>query len=176
MPAAAASEHAAPPRPSGVVARAMRTGRMRIGIGLTGLVLLVALAGPLVSPHSPVAFVDMAYASPSAVAWLGTDYVGRDVLSRVLHGGLSILTMTTLGVLLAMGGGVTVGLVAAYSGPRLDALLMRIMDVIFAIPNIVLILLSSRCSDRACRCWSCSWGWSGYHRSRASPAAVRCRW
>jgi len=128
-------------RSTGVLRRALRTRRMKIGLALTGIVLFIALAGPFLAPHAPVAFVDMAYAPPSDIAWLGTDYVGRDVLSRVLNGGRGILVMSVLGVSLAMLLGATVGMVAAYSKPWVDSLLMRAMDVIFSIPNTVLILL-----------------------------------
>src|SRR5690348_4255463 len=77
----------------GVLADSWRYGRTKVGAFLTLLILLLALIGPLVAPHSPTAFVGVPYSKPSAAAPLGTDYLGHDVVSRVLWGGRSVLWM-----------------------------------------------------------------------------------
>lgn len=115
--------------------------RTRVGLGIVVVMVLVALLGPLFAPHSPTEFVAAPNAGPSAHAAFGTDALGRDVLSRFLYGGRSVLGLaaaaTAFGVIL----GVIVGLAAAYAGGILDEVLMRIADVFLAFPQIVLTLL-----------------------------------
>jgi peptide/nickel transport system permease protein len=122
--------------------RAWRQGRTKIGVALVLLLVGVALIGPLFAPHSPSEFAGAPFSSPSAAAKLGTDNLGRDVLSRFLWGGRSILGLslaaTAIGLLL----GVAIGLVAAYARSILDDVLMRGMDVILAFPSIVLALVA----------------------------------
>lgn len=120
---------------------ALRYGRTRVGVALVGLVVLVALVGPLAAPHSPAAFVGPPAQSPSGEFLLGTDYLGHDVLSRVLWGGRSVVWMAFAAASLGVTLGAAIGLLAAYSRPLLDETLMRSMDVILAFPQIVFVLL-----------------------------------
>jgi peptide/nickel transport system permease protein len=124
-----------------VVVRALRQARTRTGLGITGFVLALALIGPAFSPYDPGESVGIPQSNPSGDFLLGTDYLGHDVLSRVLHGGHTVVWMAfasaTLGVLL----GAAVGLLAGTSRPWLDALLMRVMDLLLAFPQVVLVLL-----------------------------------
>lgn len=124
-----------------VAARALRQARTRVGLGITGFVLALALIGPAFTPHDPGESVGIPQSKPSGDFLLGTDYLGHDVLSRVLHGGHTVVWMAfasaTLGVLL----GAAVGLLAGTSRPWLDALLMRVMDLLLAFPQVVLVLL-----------------------------------
>ena len=80
--------------------------RTRLGLAIAGLVVAIALLGPLLAPHSPTQFVAPPYDPPSAKAWFGTDYLGRDTLSRFLWGGRSILGLsaaaTAIGLLLGV--------------------------------------------------------------------------
>lgn len=117
--------------------------RTKIGIGITLLLVGLAVFGRLVAPYSPDQGVEgqLPFAPPSSDAWLGTDNLGRDVLSRFLHGGLSVLLLSGLSTALGMGLGVTIGLVAAYSPGRLDDLFMRTMDVFLSLPQIVFALV-----------------------------------
>lgn len=82
-------------------------------------------------------------ATPSWTHWMGTDHVGRDLLSRLLHGGrISILVgLITTSVSLTIG--VTVGAVAGYAGGRLDAFLMRIVDILYSLPFLIIVILFS---------------------------------
>ena len=130
-------------RPLVVLARrAWRQWRTRIGVFLVLLLVGVALIGPLFAPHSPSEFVGAPNGGPSSAAALGTDNLGRDILTRFLWGGRSILGLslaaTAIGLLL----GVSIGLVAAYARSLLDDVLMRAMDVILAFPSIVLALVA----------------------------------
>ncbi|HWF50466.1 MAG TPA: ABC transporter permease [Solirubrobacteraceae bacterium] len=102
----------------------------------------LVLLGPLFAPHSPSAFVGLPFAPPSGHVLLGTDFLGRDVLSRVLWGGRSILELSLAAAGLGLALGTAIGLIAAYSQGLLDSLLMRGMDVILAFPAIVFALLA----------------------------------
>lgn len=119
----------------------LRSGRVRFGLVLVATVTVLALFGPFVAPHPQDDFVGTPFAGPSREALLGTDYLGQDVLSRVLYGGRSVLWMSFAATALAMVIGVTIGLVAAYSRSLLDDVLMRAMDIPFAFPQMVLVLL-----------------------------------
>lgn len=121
--------------------RAMRGRRMQIGVGVTSLVVALAVLGPFFSPYDPTALVGRPYQPPSSSALLGTDYIGRDVLSRVLWGGRSVLWMSGGATLICMVVGTMIGLIAAYSRNIVDDILMRIGDVLLGIPLIVFVLL-----------------------------------
>jgi peptide/nickel transport system permease protein len=121
--------------------RALGQARTKIGLLLVVLLVALALIGPFFAPHSPSEFAGVPYAHPSAAVPLGTDNLGRDVLSRFLWGGRSILGLSLLATVLGLALGVSIGLVAAYTRSILDDVLMRTMDVILAFPSIVLALV-----------------------------------
>jgi peptide/nickel transport system permease protein len=126
----------------GILRSALRLTRTRIGVGIVTLIVAIAVFGPLVAPHSPTEFVAPPNSGPSGTAVFGADALGRDVLSRSLHGGLTVLWVSAGATLLGIVVGVIVGLVAAYSRNWLDDVLMRGNDVILAFPQIVLVLLA----------------------------------
>ena len=109
--------------------RFARSGTGVVGATVLVFVLLVALFGPFVAPHPPGRPIGIPYEGPSAEALLGTDFLGRDVLSRVLWGGRSVIALAGLSVLIAYAGGLAVGLAAGYSRGLLDPILMRSADV-----------------------------------------------
>jgi peptide/nickel transport system permease protein len=121
---------------------ALRLWRTRVGVVIVALLVLVALAGPLVAPHSPTEFVGIPNSAPSGDAIFGTDALGRDVLSRFLYGGRTVLWLSAAATLLGMVVGVVVGLIAAYSRNWLDDMLMRANDVLLAFPQIIFVLLA----------------------------------
>jgi peptide/nickel transport system permease protein len=120
----------------------LRQWRARIGLAIFVIMVLIALLGPLIAPHNPDAFVS-APNSPAGQNGLlfGSDSLGRDVWSRFLHGGGSVLGMSVAATLIGVGLGLVVGLTAAYLGGVTDEVLMRISDVFMAFPQIVLALL-----------------------------------
>lgn len=118
-----------------------RTAAATAGAVLVGIVVVVALVGPLLAPHPPEGVVGGAGVPPNGDAWLGTDYLGRDVLSRVLWGGISVLILATVATALAFLIGGAVGIVAGYKRGFLDTVLMRSVDVLFAFPALLIILL-----------------------------------
>jgi peptide/nickel transport system permease protein len=95
-----------------------------------------------VAPHSPTEFVAAPNSAPSGEVMFGADALGRDVLSRFLHGGLTVLWMAAVATVLGVVIGVAVGLVAAYARNWLDDVLMRANDVVLAFPQIILALLA----------------------------------
>lgn len=113
----------------------------KVGLIILGLVLLVALLGPLVAPHDPNQPIGLPGETPRAGAPLGTDGLGRDVLSRVLHGGLTVIGLGLAAAALSYLGGITIGLTAGYSRRLLDAFLMRGMDVLLAFPPLLFALV-----------------------------------
>jgi peptide/nickel transport system permease protein len=124
-----------------VLARTCRSRRGKIGLALVVPVVLIALVGPYVAPKSPTAFVGLPYAGPSSDAWLGTDGIGRDVLSRVLWGGREILALAVLATAIGIVAGTALGTTAGYARGVADEAIMRTMDVALAFPQIILALL-----------------------------------
>ena len=110
--------------------------------GLGACLLTVAALGPFVSPYDPNAQNLMqTLQSPNKLHWLGTDHVGRDVLSRVLHGAPRSLGLATLCVVLATSLGISLGLLAAGGGRWVNVLIMRFADLMMAFPGLLLALL-----------------------------------
>ncbi len=129
-------------RGTSLLRRSLRLWRTRIGVALVGLLVLLAIIGPYVAPYGPSTPVGAPNSNPSGTAVLGTDYLGQDVLSRLLYGGRSILIMAVLATALGLVAGTAIGLLAAYSRNALDDVLMRGMDVILAFPQIMLGLVA----------------------------------
>lgn len=124
-----------------VLRRALRTGRARLGLALLAAVGLVVVLGPLVASRAPDAIVGPPLLGPGGEFPLGTDILGRDVLSRLLHGGVDLTWMAVLAAALGVVLGCAVGLTAAYRGGAADTVLMRAMDVLLSFPEIVFVLL-----------------------------------
>jgi peptide/nickel transport system permease protein len=121
--------------------RFLRTASGMIGVTIVLLVVLVALLGPYVAPHDPTAPIGADSVPPSSHATLGTDELGRDVLSRLLNGGRSVIGLALLATALAYLVGMTVGLVAGYSRSLADPVLMRTVDVMLAFPPLLFLLV-----------------------------------
>jgi peptide/nickel transport system permease protein len=122
--------------------RATRLPRTRVGLAIVGVLVAIALFGPMVAPHSPTEFIAAPNSGRSAEALFGADSLGRDVWSRFLNGGRNVLWLSAVATLVGIVLGVTLGLAAAYSRNWLDDVLMRANDVVLAFPQIVLVLLA----------------------------------
>jgi peptide/nickel transport system permease protein len=130
-------------RSTTLLARSLRLWRTRIGAVLTVVLVLVALLGPLLAPHASDEFIAKPFSSGGASGTVfGTDYLGYDVLSRFLYGGRGILVIAVVSTVIGVVVGVVIGLVAAYARNALDDVLMRLMDVIMAFPQIMLALVA----------------------------------
>jgi peptide/nickel transport system permease protein len=125
-----------------ILRRAASLTRTRIGLALVGLMVAIALLGPLVAPHTPTEFVAAPNSGPSADTLFGADALGRDVFSRWLHGGLTVLWLSSAATAVGIIVGTVIGLVAAYSRNWLDDVLMRGNDVLLSFPQIILVLLA----------------------------------
>lgn len=113
----------------------------RIGLALLAAVVLLAVLGPLVAPHDPGEPIGLPGELPRAGAPLGTDGLGRDVLSRVLHGGLTVLMLAVAAAVVSYSVGLLIGLAAGYSRNLLDGVLMRGVDVLLAFPPLLFVLV-----------------------------------
>jgi len=113
----------------------------RLGAAILTAALAMAVAAPAVAPYDPLKQnLGNALARPGAAHWLGTDNVGRDVLSRVVWGTRVSLVAGFVSVAIALVAGGLLGLVAGYCGGRIDGLLMRAMDAVLSFPPLVLAL------------------------------------
>jgi peptide/nickel transport system permease protein len=119
----------------------LRSARGVVGLAIVVVVVLVALVGPLVAPHAPTAIIGPPGTPPNGRYPLGLDYLGRDVLSRVLSGGLSVLWLSLAATSLSFLGGLGIGLTAGYAGGVTDAVLMRVIDVILCFPPLLFFLI-----------------------------------
>jgi peptide/nickel transport system permease protein len=119
----------------------VRTQRGAIGLGMAATVVLTAIIGPLTAPYASAAPLTLAFGKPSGQFLLGGDYLGRDVLSRVLDGGWVLLVMATCATALGIAGGALAGISAAYLRGVSDGLIMRAVDVILSFPQVVFALL-----------------------------------
>jgi oligopeptide transport system permease protein len=123
-----------------------RLGRDRAAVAAGWLLILVALAcfaAPWLPglPDPAVQDLRLGAAPPSWTHLLGTDELGRDVLSRLLHGGRLSLLVGLVGTLVSLVVGVAWGAVAGYAGGRTDEWMMRVVDVLYALPTIFLVIL-----------------------------------
>lgn len=115
----------------------------KIGLIITVIVVVLALCGPLLLPWATGNTATEFVAKPfSPYGLFGSDNLGRDVLSRFIAGGLTLIVYAVLATVLGMVVGALVGMLAAYIGGRFDAVIMRLNDVILAIPQLVFALLA----------------------------------
>jgi peptide/nickel transport system permease protein len=104
--------------------------------------VVVAIFAPLIAPHDPLAQNSKAInQGPSQVYLLGTDKLGRDVLSRLIYGARTILVLAPISVLVSVTVGTCLGLLGGYFGGLVDEIIMRILDAIMAFPTILLYLI-----------------------------------
>ena len=128
----------------------------KLGVVIVAFWAIIVVIGPYIAPYHEADFLDESlfvvpgsddmypdtdFQPPSKVAWLGTDYLGRDVLSRILFGARTTIGISLLACLLAYVVGVTLGIAAAVGTERFDMVLSRLNDAFMAIPHIMLALV-----------------------------------
>jgi peptide/nickel transport system permease protein len=137
------------PRPSRW--RQLRRHRAAVGsLAVFGVLAIACLAAPLIAPYEFDA-IDLTSVreAPSFAHWMGTDDLGRDLLTRVLYGGRVSILIGLLAAVLGTGLGALVGSVAGYYGGRLEGLLMRLTDVAYAIPTLPLLIVLASYTEAA---------------------------
>jgi peptide/nickel transport system permease protein len=112
-----------------------------VGFLMLAFVLLVAFFGRFVAPHDPTEPISFPGQPPSMELLLGSDYLGRDVLSRVLYGGTSVILIGLSATLLAYAVGIVLGMIAGYVEGWIGGLIMRAVDVSLAFPPLLVLLL-----------------------------------
>lgn len=125
---------------SDALRRLLRNRPALVGLMLVSLFLLVAVLAPLVAPYGPYERVGGRTEPPGPVHLFGTDLLGRDIFSRVLYGAQISLQVGVIAVLMALATGGLIGALAGGFGGRVDAVLMRMTDVLLAIPGILLAI------------------------------------
>jgi ABC-type dipeptide/oligopeptide/nickel transport system permease subunit len=133
----------APRRASLDLARRLLAVRLTpLALAILGLFILMAIFAPWIQRYDPIA--DQSYAEanqgPSAAHWFGTDYLGRDTWSRLVHGSRISLSVGLISVGVGLVLGVAVGVTAGYLGGKVDATLMRCTDAIWTFPALMLAL------------------------------------
>jgi peptide/nickel transport system permease protein len=121
--------------------RALSEPATLIGIILVVAHLLMALLAPVIAPYDTSALVGAPLQRPSWEFLMGTDQIGRDYFSRVVAGGRIALMVSFLGVAISLLVGTVLGVVAGYIGGRTDEIIMRIVDSMMSIPDLILIAI-----------------------------------
>jgi len=124
-----------------ILRRIWRNKMAVAGLGVIVLMIVVAIAAPLIAPYDPLAQNILEQTQPPSGAHLmGTDEFGRDVFSRIIYGTRPSLEVGFIAVGIATTAGLIIGVTAGYFGGWVDNLLMRVMDVLFAFPDVVLAI------------------------------------
>ena len=120
-------------------------------VGIVVFWVLMALFGPFIAPYHEAHFIeedaagnyfdDPSFMVPNSLSWFGTDYLGRDILSRIVWGARTTIGISFAATLLAYFVGITLGIAAAVAGKWVDAVMSRIVDAILSFPNIMLGLV-----------------------------------
>ncbi len=121
----------------------LKRNKLAVFGGITLIVLVVAcMVGPWFSPYGyEETSLDNAFAKPGLSHWMGTDQLGRDLFTRLLYGGRISITVGLVATFVALTIGVTYGAVAGFFGGKLDAFMMRVVDILYALPFTIFVIL-----------------------------------
>ena len=125
------------------------TGVGTIGLVIVSIVIILAIIGPYISPHDPIQhhlqarYKPLGYTDENGTFMLGTDQLGRDILSRIIAGCRVSVIVSIFAVVIAGSIGVSYGLIAGFVGGWVDQIMMRIADALLSIPFIVLVVAIS---------------------------------
>jgi peptide/nickel transport system permease protein len=113
-----------------------------LGAAIVLALFLMAIFAPWLSPYDPFTVdLDVMTQAPSAAHWLGTDQVGRDLLTRILYGTRISLMIGIIPTLVSMTIGTALGLIGGYYGGKVDMLIMRLCDIVLAFPSLILAMV-----------------------------------
>jgi len=113
----------------------------KIGLAIVIFFLAAVIVGPILSPYTEVEIVGGVWAPPSAANWLGTDYIGRDLLVRILTGGRMTVIVSLIATCGAFVIGCPLGIAAAVIGGWFDLIVTRAVDAVMAFPGLILALI-----------------------------------
>lgn len=150
----------------------------RVGLAIIAVLCFIAIFAPVLAPFDPYdQDLYRVLAPPSAVHWLGTDNLGRDLFSRILYGARVSLFVGIVSSLLSAGLGVVIGLFAGFKGGAVDAIIMRITDAFLCFPPLIFILAMSAALGPGLQNVMLSFaifGWTGFARiTRGQVLLVR---
>ncbi len=112
-----------------------------VGLFIIGFLILIALLAPLIMPYDPnQSDMTKSFIQPNAQHWFGTDQLGRDIFSRIISGARISLTVGLSAVAISLSIGVVLGSISGYFGGKSDIIIMRFMDMMLAIPSILLAI------------------------------------
>ena len=123
--------------------RRLRRNRLAVsGLAVLTLFITIAALTPWIAPYGYAQQnLELGAVPPSAAHWLGTDIFGRDLLTQIMYGGRISLAVGFIATAVALLIGVTWGAVAGYAGGRVDAVMMRLVDILYALPFMIFIVL-----------------------------------
>lgn len=143
----------------------LRLSRNRLAVAgavVTALLFVLCFVGPLFSQPYYEQHLGIGATPPSAAHWLGTDTLGRDLLSRILYGGRISLMVGFAASFVALTIGVSYGAVSGYCGGKVDSVMMRIVDILYALPFtifVILVMVFLKDPMRAFDAWLAKFSW-----------------
>jgi peptide/nickel transport system permease protein/oligopeptide transport system permease protein len=146
------SRHATPP-PPGTWARLRKNPVAVAAMAILAFIVFLALFGPLLFHTDPHTTSKDQFQPPSAAHFFGTDNNGRDSFARVLEGARISLLVGICGALISLGVGTTYGLISGYAGGRTDAVMMRLVEILYSIPRLILLILFTFIFDKHFKTW-----------------------
>ena len=123
------------------IANLLRSKSATIGVVIILFWIFIAIAAPIISPYSPTDIQGAKLESPSRERWLGTDNIGRDVLSRLFWGTRVVVLLAPASVLFGLMIGAPLGLISGYVGGAVDLLIMRVTDILMSFPTLLIYIL-----------------------------------
>ncbi|MDH4138214.1 MAG: ABC transporter permease [Anaerolineae bacterium] len=122
--------------------RLLKNRAAKVGLGVVFLTVIAAVFAPFIAPYDPIrAELDEIIQPPSGTHLLGTDELGRDILSRIIYGSRISLTLGIVSVGIGLFGGIPLGMIGAYWGGWADLIIMRLIDILLAFPAILLAIV-----------------------------------
>lgn len=147
------------PPPPGIWSRLRRNPLAVISMVVLAIIVLAAIFGPILlktDPHTPS---KNQFAEPSSAHYFGTDVNGRDSFARVLEGARISLLVGFCGAMISLVIGTTYGLISGYVGGRVDAIMMRLVEILYAIPRLIILILFTFAFDRHFKTWLIGMQW-----------------
>ena len=139
--------------PPGAWQRLLKNPVALASMALLALVIALAFLGPLVFKTDPHATSRDQFVPPGAAHFFGTDNNGRDAFARVLEGARISLIVGLAGALISLVIGTSYGLVSGYAGGRIDGVMMRLVEILYSIPRLIIIILATAAFDHSFKDW-----------------------